>query len=319
MSFGPLIVFWTRLPLAREAVTERLRAEPGIRLTVCATLAECLRAVPAADGLILYNCPPGEARELMEAVRGAPGLKWMHFISAGKEGFNAEEFPPRITVTQIAGASAPVVAEHAMALLLALGRRIPDMQERQARQAWDRWAAPRMQSLEGKTLAIVGYGHIGREVARRARGFGMHIAALSRNGHCDELADEGQPLSALADVLARADAIVVTIAQTPQTVKLLGAAVLARCKPNALLVNVARGGVIDHAALEEALTQGRLGGAALDVTEPEPLPSGHPLWNCPSLILSSHLAVEGSSATEQRLADGTMALLRRFMAGEAMH
>lgn len=319
MSFAPRIVFWARLPLARETVTERLRAESGIRLTVCATLAECLRAMPDADGLVLYNCPPNEARELMDAVRCTPSVKWMHFISAGREGFNAEEFPSRVAVTQIAGASAPVVAEHAMALLLALGRRVPDMLERQARQVWDRGAAPRMQSLEGKTLAVVGYGHIGREVARRARGFGMHIVALSRDGRCDEMADEGQLLSALADVLARADAIVLTIAQTPQTVKLMDAAMFARCKPSALLVNVARGGVVDHAALQEALTRGRLGGAALDVTEPEPLPSGHPLWSCPGLILSSHLAVEGSGATEQRLADGTMALLHRFIANETLH
>ena len=109
-----------------------------------------------------------------------------------------------------------------------------------------------------------------------------------------------------------------TIAQTPQTVKLMGAAMFACCKPSALLVNVARGGVVDHAALHEALAQGRLGGAALDVTEPEPLPGGHPLWSCPNLILSSHLAVEGSSATEQRLADGTVALLRRFIANETL-
>jgi phosphoglycerate dehydrogenase-like enzyme len=311
----PHIVFWSRLSFARDLVIECFGAEPGIRFTLAPTLAACIDALPDAQGLVLYNCRPEDARTLMDAVRAsAPKLRWMHFLTAGKEGFDAVGIPAHITVTRTDGASAPVVAEHAMALLLALGRRLPQALAQQAAGQWDRGLAMRAASLEGKTMAIVGYGHIGREIARRAHAFGMQVVALSRSGAADEPADEGQPLAALHAVLARSDVVALAIALTPQTHHLIDAAALACCRPGTLLVNVSRGAVIDPAALREALATGQLGGAGLDVTEPEPLPPEDPLWQAPNLIISPHIAVEGSPPTERRLADGAVAEMRRFKA-----
>lgn len=306
------ILFWSRLPMARDLVIEQLRAEPGIELTVSSTLAGCIASLTDVDGLILYNSEPNDARALMEAVLvKAPKLRWMHFLSAGKEGFAAAPMPAGVSVTQTPGASAPTVAEHAMALLLALTRRVPELVEQQAKSLWSTAPAARISSLEGRTMAIVGHGQIGREVARRARAFGMRVVAVSRAGVAAEHADEARPLSALGDVLAGSDAIVMAIALTPQTHHLLDAAMLSRCRPDSVVVNVSRGAVIDQAALCAALAQGRLGGAALDVTDPEPPAPSDPIWSTPNVLLSPHLAAVGSRATEQRIADGMMAALRR--------
>ena len=313
------IVFWTRLSLARDAVLARLATDPALRVTNCPTLAECIAVLPEADGLVLYNCRPDDARALMEAIaRRAGRLRWMHFLTAGTEGFDGLAMPPQVQVTQVAGASAPVVAEHAMALLLMLARCLPGVLERHGQHRWDRSVAKRAWSLEGSTLAIVGYGQIGRQVAMRARAFGMRTIAVSRRGEADEFVDQAQPLSSLSAVLGASDAVVLAIAQTPETHHLFDAEALACCKPGAVLVNVARGALIDQAALIEALRSGRLGGAALDVTDPEPPAADDPLWDCPNLIVSPHVATEGSPCTEARLADATLALAQRLRTAGAL-
>lgn len=326
----PHIVFWSRLSFARELVIERLGAEAGIRFTLAPTLLECIAALPDADGLVLYNCRPDDARSLMDAVRAsAPRLRWMHFLTAGMEGFDGAGIPDSIEVTQTAGASAPVVAEHAMALLLGLVRRLPELLQQQAERRWDRGVAMRVGSLERKTMAIVGHGRIGREIAARARAFGMRVIALSRSGDgpssdaggtggaSREAAYEGRPLAELHQVLAESDVVMLAIALTPETRHLIDEAALAACRPGALLVNVSRGAVVDSQALCEALVSGRLGGAGLDVTDPEPPTTDDPLWQAPNLIVSPHIAVEGSRPTEQRLADGTIEQLQRFIAAGA--
>lgn len=307
------IIFWSRLPIARDLAISRLRALSGVELTVQATLADCIACLSDQEGMVLYNCQANEAAELMAAITSrAARLRWMHFLSAGKEGFDGVFIPGHIQVTQTAGASAPCVAEHAMALLLALTRRIPAFLGQQAHRVWDRTRVGALTSLEGKTLAIVGYGHIGREVARRARGFGMHLIALSRSlGGADEV-DEVLPLSALLDVLPRCDVVLLSIALTPQTRHLMDAAALRRCNVNALMINVSRGAVFDQEALCAALSEGRIAGAALDVTDPEPPSPTDPIWRCPNLLLSPHVAAAGSPDTDQRIIEGMVATLQRI-------
>ncbi len=313
------IVYWARLQLAKALVIEQLGAVPGVELVIAENPQSLLAAMPGAQGIVLYDAPPTEARQVIEALR-APGntVRWLHFLTAGREGFDAVGIPAGIAVTYAAGGAAPAVAEHAMALLLALGRRVPEVLVQQAQGKWDRTPATRASSLEGKTLAIVGFGHIGRELARRARPFGAKIIGLSRSARPDPLLDEARPLSELHAVLARSDVVVVSIALTADTHHLLDRAAFAAFKPGAHLVNVARGGVIDQAALVEALTSGKLGGAGLDVTDPEPLPAGDPLWACPNLIISPHFAGGGSAATLARLAGGAAENVRRYVAGEPL-
>ena len=315
------IIYWARLQLARKEIIAALQAVPGAELQVTATLQETLAALPGAAGLVLVHGPQEEARQVFAALRALGNtVRWLHFISAGREGYEELGWPPGIVVSYAGGGVAPGVAEHTMALMLALGRRVPDLvQVVMARRAWDRTlVAPQARSLEGATLAIIGYGHIGRELARRARGFDMRIVTVARTPRPDALVDEALPLTQLHQALAQADVVAVTIALTPETTHLLGAAEFASCKRGALLVNVARGPVLDQAALVRALHSGQLGGAAVDVSDPEPLPADDPLWSCPNVLISPHYAGSGNPRSLQRLADGAADNLRRLMAGEPL-
>jgi phosphoglycerate dehydrogenase-like enzyme len=306
------IVFWTRLSFGRDQVIQQLGATPGVRLSVCATLAECIDALPDADGLILYNCQAPDARTLAQAVHTrAPKLTWMHFLTAGRDGFDGIPLPEQVQTTGVAGAFAPAVAEHAMALMLALARKLPVALQQQADRRWDRSLASSMTSLEGRTMLIVGLGQIGREIARRARVFGVTTIGVTRDGRADDAVDDCLPLSDLHAGLARSDIVVLSIALTPQTRHLLDREAFAACQPGTVLINVARGGVVDQAALCDALASGHLAGAGLDVVEPEPLPADDPLWQQPNLIVTPHLAVEGSLASGVRVANGTLAELHR--------
>ena len=313
------IVYWARLALAKAAVINRLQSVPGCELVVADTLDAALQALPGAEGLVLYDAPRADAQRVVEAIN-APGcaLRWMHFLTAGREGFDAVGLPPGPAISYAAGAVAPTVAEHAFALLLALGRRLPEILAQAAQQRWDRAPAARTRSLEGGTMAIVGLGHIGTQMARRAQAFGMHTVGLSRGAQPHANLDESRPLSELHAVLGRSDVVVLALALTPETRHLLGRDALAACKPGAVLVNVARGAVVDQAALCDALQSGHLGGAALDVTDPEPLPQGHPLWACPNVLISPHLAGSGSAASIGRLADGARDNLQRLLAGQPL-
>lgn len=315
------IVYWARMALARQQIIERAGAIPGVELQVTHTLEETLAALPGATGFVLVHGPQEEARQVMAVLR-APGntVRWMHFISAGREGYEECGWPPGVTVTYAGGGVSPAVAEHAMALLLALARRIPDLVSTvMATKTFDRnLVAPNARSLEGSTLALVGYGHIGRGVARRAKAFDMRVISVSRSAQPEADVDQAWPLSRLHEALALADAVVVAIALTPETTHLLGEAEFDACKRGALLVNVARGPVVDSAALRAALRDGRLGGAGLDVTDPEPLPPEDPLWDCPNILISPHYAGSGSPASVERLAQGVIENLHRLRAGEPL-
>jgi phosphoglycerate dehydrogenase-like enzyme len=315
------IVYWARLQLGKSQIIEGVQAIPGVQLQVTESLEDTLAALPGATGLVLVHGPQEEGKRVLAALRSRENtVKWMHFISAGREGYEELGWPAGVQVTYAGGGVAPAVAEHAMALLLAMVRRVPDMvQVVMARRAWDRTLiAPKARSLEGGTLAIVGYGHIGRELARRARAFGMRVVTASRTPRQEAEVDEALPLTQLHAALAQADAIVVAVALTPETTHLLGEREFAACKPGALLVNVARGPVLDQPALVRALHSGHLAGAAVDVSDPEPLPADDPLWDAPNILISPHFAGSGSPRSVQRLADGVTGNLRRLIAGEPL-
>lgn len=315
------IVYWAKLQLAKKEIIAALDAVPGAELQVTTTLQETLAALPGAQALALVHGPQQEAQQVLAALR-APGntVKWMHFISAGREGYEELGWPPGVIVSYAGGGVSPAVAEHAMALMLALARRVPDMvQVVMAKRAWDRTLiAPKARALEGSTLAIVGYGHIGRELARRARAFDMRVISVARTPRADPLVDEALPLSSLHAALAQADSVAVCIALTPETTHLLDDAAFAACKRGALVVNVARGPVLDQQALVRALHSGHLGGAAVDVSDPEPLPADDPLWGCPNILISPHFAGSGSPRSIERLAQGVADNLRRLMAGQPL-
>ncbi|MBX6319974.1 D-2-hydroxyacid dehydrogenase [Pigmentiphaga sp.] len=313
------LLYWANAKIGRTQILERLGAVEGLELVTVESLDDVLARLPSADALALYDPPLDQARQLVQALEAPTSkVRWMHVLTAGREKLEQAGLPRHIAVTCAAGANAVAVAEHALALMLALCRRLPDAVEARARGTWDRSMARSASSLEGATLAIVGYGYVGRQIARRARAFDMHVLTVSRAAQRDEWVHEALPMERLHEALARADVIVTSIALTPQTRHLLGRAEFAQCKRGALLVNIARGGVIDQAALCDALASGQLGGAGLDVTDPEPLPDSDPLWKAPNLLLTPHYAGAGSPRGLERMAEGLAENARRFMAGEEL-
>jgi phosphoglycerate dehydrogenase-like enzyme len=300
---------WTDLAAFRAAV-------PGTTVVAAGDVRSAIREVADADGIIGFNpeiCDPriiGAARE----------LRWLASLAAGVE--LCMQLPEvrarRLVLTNMRGIDAPVIGEHAIALLLALAHGLDRFAVDTSRGSWSRASAGTigMQFLEGKTMLVSGLGGIGTEVARRAHGLGMKVVAtrVGGSGKPDFVEHVGQPEELLT--LARgADVIVSAVPLTPETTGLYDQRFFAALKPTAFFINVARGGSVVTEALTEALQQGRLAGAGLDVVDPEPLPPDHPLWKAPRVLLTPHISASSDLPGEARW---TVAVenLRRYAAGE---
>jgi phosphoglycerate dehydrogenase-like enzyme len=301
--------------LGKGEISKRLKAVAD--LTIVDDSDALLPALAAADVLV---CPDHYySAKVAAAVRaGAEKLRCIQLLTAGYEHVQQHGVRAGITVCNAGDSFSPAVAAHAVALLLALQRRVPAMLANKARHAWDRSFAPMLITPASSVIAIVGLGSIGREVARLLKPFGPHIIGVSRRGAPHPLADEVLGPDNLAAVLQRADAIVLSLPLDAATQHLIGAKELAGCKRTAFLVNISRGAIVDSLALAEALQAGTIAGAALDVTEPEPLPADHPLWDAPNLIVSPHVAGACGPIGGQRLAQTVEDNLRRFLAGEPL-
>jgi phosphoglycerate dehydrogenase-like enzyme len=250
--------------------------------------ATAFEGAPPPDALL--DCWSGPTR-LAAVVRRAPGLRWLHARSAGVDRVIVPEVLDHpLVLTNGRGVFSPALAEFVLAALLFFAKDLPRLVRSQDAAIWDPYD---MERLEGRKVGIVGYGDIGRAVAERLRPFGVRVLALRRRPHLaekDPRVSEVLPPERLGELLARSDDVVVAAPLTPETHGLVGPAAFASMKPTTVLVNVGRGPVVDEAALVAALEQRRIRGAALDVFEREPLPSGHPLWRLPNVLLSPHCA-----------------------------
>jgi phosphoglycerate dehydrogenase-like enzyme len=301
-----------------EAELVELARRKALDLIVARDEAELLRELPGADAL--WITPTYYQAAIPQAVKAERGrLKWIGLTSAGYDVLLRAGVPPGVTMTYAVTVHGPAVAEHAVALVLALVRQLPRAITAQIGADWD---APAMmsslRSLEDLTVAIVGFGSIGGSVAERLRPLAKRIVGVSRAGHADARADEMFPSARLHDALAQSDVVILTVAFTEETRHMIDAAALAAMPAQGLLVNVARGPVVDSAALRHALADGRLAGAALDVTDPEPLPAADPLWQLPGVIVTPHISSFGSRATGQRLAAQYERNVDRLGRGEAL-
>jgi phosphoglycerate dehydrogenase-like enzyme len=308
-----------------EAILSRFRTEfPEIRFVVpgegaAADDSVTARATPTAedvsdaDALIGWELP-------LHLLAAATRLRWVHASGAGVERYDLAQIAARgVMLTNSSGVSAPNMAEHVLGMMIALTRRFPRLLRAQTRREWRDQATHReVGELLGQTLLIVGIGEIGRAVAQRAAGFGMRVNGLRRRGDApppvgfENVFGIGELSAALAD----ADHVVLTLPNTPRSRGLFGAAAFAAMKPGAAIYNVGRGPVIDTAALVSALQSGRLGGAGLDVTDPEPLPADSPLWDMENVLITAHT----SGATPrywERQADLIADNIRRIQRGEA--
>ena len=229
-----------------------------------------------AQAEVLFGLPGDAAQGLTEAVRASAGLRWVQATAGGageqvRAAGLTEEDLARVTITSASGVHAGPLAEFALFGLLAFARGLPRLlADTQAR----RWEHYPVAELAGRTLLVVGLGSVGREVARLATAFGMHVIAINRTGRAEVAGvEEVRPSRFLADLLPVAHAVVLTLPLTEQTRDLIDAAAITRMRTGTVLVNVGRGGVVDEQALTQALQDGRLAGAALDVFATEPLPA----------------------------------------------
>lgn len=296
---------------------EALAAKHGAA-SVAVEDAEAMRR-ELADADAFWTWPAFYDAELVALLeRYAPRLRWVQLPTMGYDPVEAHGVPPGVAVTSAGDAYAPTVSEHAVAMLLALVRRIPAAVRNAASASWDQSNAIRIGTLNGATVAVIGFGNIGRAVAERLRGFGARIVAVTRSGRPDSLADEAAPSEAMHDVLGRSDAVVLALPLNARTRHVVDARALAALPPHAVVINVARGGVIDHDALRDALTARRLGGAGLDVTDPEPLPPDDPLWRMPNVLITPHVAGYGGDVAPRRILALVEHNLQHFLAGEPL-
>ncbi len=260
-----------------------------------------------ADVVVWLNPRPAGLDSVLH-----PGVRWVQLPLAGVEAWIGD---PVLTsgplFTSARGAYAKAVAEHALALLLAGSRRLAESARSTS------WNRPDTRMLTGAGVVIIGAGGIGIELIRYLAPFDCRIIAVNRSGDPVDGADETLPVSRLDDACGRADYFVLAAPATPATNALIGADQLARMSPEAWIVNIARGSLIDTAALTTALAAGAIGGAALDVTEPEPLPADHPLWTEPRCLITSHSA-NPTAARLQALADRVAENMARYARGEQL-
>lgn len=252
----------------------------------------------------------------------AKKLRFVQSISAGVDQYDKAVFAAHgIRLASAQGANARAVSDHAMALALAMVRRIPEARDNQAKPFWRGMIGDlgqREDELGGKTMLVVGLGRIGGRLARLAKAFDMTVIGIRGNPAAGgEGADEVHGLDALPSLLPRADIVALTCPLTPETTGLIGASALGLMKPSAFLVNAARGKVVDTDALVAALQAGKIAGAALDVTEPEPLPPESPLWSMPNVLITPHTGGETRSY-EDNVLDLLMENLGRLSRGETV-
>jgi glyoxylate/hydroxypyruvate reductase len=266
-----------------------------------------------AEAEVLFDVDQASTDALLSR---APRLRWIQSSSSGIGEWvrRLGLVNSRVTVTNAAGIHAAPLAEFVVFAMLYFAKRWPRMAAEQRAHHWQRCATD---SLHGKTLAIIGLGNVGRHVARMARPFGLRVIATRRSGAPDAAADQVFPPDQLETVLRQSDYLVLSLPLLSDTDTLIGASQLSALKPSAVLINIARGAVVDAAAMVDALRSGRLAGAALDVTSPEPLPADSPLWDMPNVLITPH-SMSTAYDENQRLVDLFCDNLRRYLAGEPL-
>jgi len=285
---------------------------PWLQAHWFASKAEALALAPLAQigWFDMYN-----KGDVAAAIRAAGAMRWLNTAFAGLDGFPLAELRSRgIVVTNGAGINAITIAEYVVMGLLSMAKAFPEVLRAQQRGEWLK-DAPGKRELAGSEALILGAGSIGALVRDRLRAFDMRVTMARR-----------RPDAAAGEIgrddwrarLGCFDWIVLAVPSTPDTRRMLGAAEFAAMKPCAGLVNVARGNVIDQDALIAALRSGHLGGAFLDVCEPEPLPAGHPLWTTPGVTLSMHLSGRSQTHMFERSAVRFLDNLARWRAQQPL-
>lgn len=301
--------------LTAAQIEELTVLAPNVHVVMGLSREQVLERAGEATAIDAYYLTP-------ELLARAKNLVWVQSMSAGVDRYvGVEGFAKRETIvlTNMRGVHGPAIADHAFGMLLTLTRDLRHYAAQQAKGLWKREGSGLPQvTLQGRTMLVVGLGGIGTEIAQRAHGFGMRVIAtrrgddpapafVSRVGHAGDL------MAMLPD----ADVVAICVPLTAETQGMFNAKAFAAMKPGAYLINIARGKVVDSAALVSALESKRLAGACLDVTDPEPLPPESPLWRFANVVITPHMSSE-SELTYDRAWLLLKENVRRFGAGEPL-
>lgn len=259
-----------------------------------------------------------------EQFESATSLRWIQGLDAGVEGF-FRHVPALassdVVLTNARGAGAPIIGEHAVALILALARQFPRFEQDRRDRKWDSESALASVEYAGdKTVGIIGFGKSGREIGWRCKALGMTVLALDRHPvDGDPIVEQVWTLDRLPELLEQADYVVVTVPQTFETVDLIGDRELRMMKRSARLIVTSRGRIVNQEALVRALKKGVIAGAGLDTVDEEPMPAEDELWSLPNVIITPHIA---GNAEVELLEQRTFAIfannLRRYLAGQPL-
>ncbi|RKU12720.1 3-phosphoglycerate dehydrogenase [Candidatus Poribacteria bacterium] len=288
---------------------DRLKPYGDVQLYLNRPESDAEKIRRAEDADILINSR-GMVQWNAQVLQQLPKLKLISLCSIGTDMIALDEAKKRgIVVCNQPGRTAPVVAEHSFGLMFALAKRAAFMTSAMQAGKW-----PRMDSvyLQGKTLGIVGTGHIGSEMARLGNAIGMNVIAWTYHSSARRAKQLGVVYVSFKELLRRSDVISLHVKLTDRSYHLIGERELAMMKPKALLINVARGQIVDTDALVDSLNSGHLGGAAIDVYEQEPPPADHPLLKCEQVILTPHCAdmtPEGVDLLNEGAVDNIIAFL----------
>ena len=273
------------------------------------------RSTVTAEQLAAATIIFGWPRE--ESMKEAVSLRWFQSMWAGTEEYNGF-LPQGVIFTSSSGSNSRSVAEHMLTGLMAVCRRLPTYLDSQRAHVW-KDEGP-MKTILGGTVLVIGAGHVGADFARLCQGLGARTIGLKRRiagpiGGFDEV----RTMDELDQLLPQADVVALTLPHSPQTVGLMNERRIALMKAGAVLISAGRGSVLDQDALVRAMQAGKLWGAALDVTDPEPLPPDSPLWDVPNLLLTPHVAGGMRlEITRRKCVEMAQENLRRYLAGEQL-
>ena len=299
-----------------EGALKRLRdLFPAVEFRFASDSEEQCSALARSDAFV---CPGRAFTSLIAAACArSASLRWLQMCSAGVDHVLRFDLPDHIRICRGGSLWNKPVAEHALAMMLALARRLPEAERERGRRCWDfATAVRRIDTLEGKRLLVLGFGEIGLALAQRARALDMHVTGIARQSRT-QAGFEVCGAEDLNRLLPRVDVLAIALPGGADTFHLVGETQLSLLPAGAMLINVGRGTVVDSEALADALRSGHLGGAGLDVTDPEPCPDDSPLWSLANVIITPHVAGETPRWPDKvaRLVDRN---LERFLAGRPL-
>jgi len=279
---------------------------------------DLLKQIVEADGFIGNAFEWGS--DIADAMARAPKLRWLQLVNAGYDNVERAGVPEHVTVSNLGGIGSEVLAEHAVAQLLGVMRATSKFVSAQQQRRWTfSDLAADVTTLWRKHVAVLGFGPIGQCIRDRLLAFEARVTAVARSARTDEKGTRVVPYDQLHVLLGQVDALVIACPSKPETRRIIDATAFAAMRDGCFIMNVSRGDIVDTQALVAAIDAGKVGGAALDVTDPEPLPQEHALWAYPNVLITPHTAwAGGGKPVRQQLEALIVENVRRFLAAEPL-